>query len=181
MDSDRTCTITYAGVSMTLIGSAQRSAGGVKTFLFYLVAPSTGANDIVATFSSATKVASGAVSYTGAKQTGQPDSFIATFSDATTSFTLTTTVVGSDCWLVGGSRMQAGLAEAITAGGVTVTESPITTAGQKTVMFDSNGVVGTGSQSITIGQNAADNISGVMASIAPAVSASVFIPRIIMY
>lgn len=170
MDADTTCTATYNGVSMTEIGNAQRSAGGVKTFLFYLIAPATGSNNIVATLGTSTKVASGAVSYTGAKQSGQPDSFTATFNDGTTSFAVSTTVVASNCWLVGGTRMQDGLAEPTTAGGVTVTESPTTGAGQKTVMSDSNGTVGTGSQSITWGQGVADNISGVVASIAPAVA-----------
>lgn len=172
MDADTTCTVTYNGVSMTEIGNAQRSAGGVKTFLFYLVAPTTGTNNIIATLGTATKVASGATSYTGAAQSGQPDSFTATFNDATTSFTVSTTVVASNCWLVGATRMQDGLAEPTTAGGVTRTEAPTTGAGQKTVLSDSNGTVGTGSQSITWGQGSADNISGVVASIAPYVAPS---------
>lgn len=167
MNADTTCTCTYNGVSMTEIGNAQRSAGGVKTFLFYLIAPATGTNNIVATLGTATGVAGGAVSYTGTRQYAQPDSSTATFNDATTSFAVSTTVVASDCWLVGGTRMQDGLAEPTTAGGITLTEAPTTGAGQKTTLSDSNGTVGTGSQSITWGQSAADNISGVVASIAP--------------
>lgn len=172
MNADTTCTATYNGVAMTEIGNAQRSAGGVKTFLFYLINPSTGSNNIVASFGASTGADSGAVSYTGAKQSGQPDSFTATFNDATTSFNVATTVVASNCWLVGGTRMQDGLAEPTTAGGITITESPTTGAGQKTTFSDSNGTVGTGSQSITWGQGGADNISGVVASIAPAPDAT---------
>ena len=172
MDADTTCTVTYNGVSMTEIGNAQRSVGGVKTFLFYLIAPTTGTNNIVATLGTSTKVASGATSYTGAKQSGQPDSSTATFDDATLTFIVSTTVIAPDCWLVGGTRMQDGLAEPSGLGTTTRTEDPTTGAGQKTVVSDSNGTVGTGSQSLQWLQGGLDNISGVVASIAPSVSSS---------
>ena len=66
--------VTYNGVSMTQIGFQDNSGGsGVNTYMFYLSAPATGANNVVVTASVATaNIEVATISYTGVKQTGQP-------------------------------------------------------------------------------------------------------------
>ena len=70
------CTgVTYNGVSMTKIGADRDYVGG-ETTLWYLLAPTTGANTISAAFTggAGTERCFGvSVSYTGVAQTGQPD------------------------------------------------------------------------------------------------------------
>ncbi len=66
--------VTYNGVSMTKIGATVTiQASNAYMTLWYLVAPATGANNIVVTKGSGDNTSVAAVSYTGAKQTGQPE------------------------------------------------------------------------------------------------------------
>lgn len=66
--------ITYNGVAMTKIGSTQTiQAGNAYMSLWYLIAPATGANNIVVTKGNGDLVSIAAASYTGAKQSGQPE------------------------------------------------------------------------------------------------------------
>ena len=62
--------ITYNGVALTKIASV---INGRYFSLWYLIAPATGANNIVVTSSVSDILRSCAVSYTGAKQSGVPD------------------------------------------------------------------------------------------------------------
>ncbi len=85
--------VTYDGSAMTLFGSATRSGTGanfIGVSLWYIKAPSTGANDIVATFTSVVKEAVvGGVSVTGARQ--DPPTGVAVLDDnaASTSASIT--------------------------------------------------------------------------------------------
>lgn len=65
--------VTYNGVSMTLI-AAETQGGSATSLLYGLVAPATGANNVVVSVSSNTDGwQSCAVSYTGVLQTGSVD------------------------------------------------------------------------------------------------------------
>lgn len=91
--------ITYGGVSMTAIGSPTLGGDGFYNYLYYLVAPATGANNVVITPGSSVLILGSSVSYTGAAQTGQPDgsnSQTGTNSSMTTSITTT----ADNCWAV---------------------------------------------------------------------------------
>ena len=62
--------VTYATVSLTQSGTAQSSADGLThNTVWYLVAPATGANNIVVTISGTSFIAACGISVTGADQT----------------------------------------------------------------------------------------------------------------
>jgi hypothetical protein len=101
--STTTFSATYDGVSMTQIGSIVSSAEGVKRALFYLIAPNSGAHNIVATANGAAYMDSLAHSYTGAKQSGQPDvssSGTGTVSSSPWQFTATVIPNADKSWSV---------------------------------------------------------------------------------
>lgn len=92
--------VTYNGVAMTQI--QHTSANGEDVYLFSLVAPATGANNVVVSSSSG-DVYGTSVSYTGVAQVSPDDgSSNGTTTAITTNLTVTTTV--DNDWLVGGGR-----------------------------------------------------------------------------
>lgn len=147
-DGTPTPTVTYGGVSMTLMSHASGGVTNKQIFVFYLINPSSGSN----TFSSGLN-GSGAVSfheavlvsYTGAKQTSQPDSsnIGQTAPSAFTPWDTPTTVVAANCWLL---SFVVPLTSTVnqTSGvqRVSITSSRLCAG-------DSDGTVGTGSQTIT--------------------------------
>lgn len=157
--SDTVSSVTYNGVSMTLIGKTTFPGSGRQgAYLYYLINPATGSHTVSVTGGTGI----GSASYTGAKQTGQPDSSN-TGTQTGTAITMTTTVVASNCWLVG---VEADPNGGETAGAGTTIRG---TDGNGLVFADSNGVVGTGSQSLVV--NHGNGASAwVVASIAPAAS-----------
>jgi len=138
-------TLDYNGVSMTQLGTWQNNTG-----LFYLINPATGTHTVTLTTSnSGTTFRMVAASYTGVKQTGFPDSS-ATGNSTSNPVTPTTTVVASNCWVVGvvnGSGSghytsnktdrREGFASSAGAGSISL------------ILSDTNGTVATGSQGIT--------------------------------
>lgn len=152
---------TYNGVAMTLVNKTFVAADRYR-YLFYLLAPATGANNVVITSSTSGGYKGGnAISYTGASQTGQPDSN-ATAETTGTTITPTTTVVASNCWLVS----VAGVGGASPAAGAGAT---IRGTAQAVTFFDSAGTVATGSQGMTINTDDAGSrpIMAVIASFKP--------------
>ena len=82
--------VTYAGTALTLIGS-QNNGTSVRVELWQLVAPATGANNVVVTLSAAAKAACGAISLTGVDQTNPVDaSNFAASTSANPSVNVTT-------------------------------------------------------------------------------------------
>lgn len=142
---------------MTRIAVANTPDGSRYSYLYYLIAPATGANNVVVSASGSYGIFCISSSYTGALQSGQPDSSGTLASDSTTSLAVATTVVASNCWLVG---QIVGLGT-LSAG--SIRGSP----GNNTHLGDSNTTVGTGSQNLTW-TGAASRAVGVTASIAPA-------------
>lgn len=103
--NDYTSGVTYNGVSMTRVASRNITNLGEFLSMYVLVNPATGANDIVISSSQAASFRSTAASYTGAKQTGQPDAnTTAQSSSAATTFANSITTVADNCWVVEGSR-----------------------------------------------------------------------------
>jgi hypothetical protein len=152
-----TSDMKYNAVAMTVIQD-QATAGVNGCQLFYLVAPSTGTNNIVETGQSG---AIAATSYSGAAQTGQPDSSAKNQAIAASSVTTSTTVVASNCWLVG----AAGNAGGEMTAGTGTTRRAFDAGGN--VIGDSNGTVSTGSQSLQF-NGGVSNYAMVVASFAPA-------------
>jgi uncharacterized repeat protein (TIGR01451 family) len=60
--------VTYAGTSLTLVGQSTNSTN-VRVEIWRLIAPATGANNIVVTLSAAARFVGGAASFTGVSQT----------------------------------------------------------------------------------------------------------------
>ena len=134
-----------------------------------LVAPATGSN--TASFpSSGTNLLGQATSYTGASQTGQPDSS-GTTSGSGTTITATTTVVAANCWLIGvGSDTVGG---GYSNGTGTIRQ----TSGNGAFFFDSNGTVGTGSQSktMTMSNGSWEALAvSIASSVSPNISSNMF-------
>lgn len=171
--------LTYNAVAATEVDEQVASDGtdSVRLSLYILAAPATGANNVVATISGtlngSKQFAVNAQTYTGAAQTGQPDStgnFTATGSSAA-SVTVSTTVVASNTWLVGGaSENQGDIAAGAAGAGTTYRGS----AQFNMYGADSNGTVGTGSQSLVWGRASTGGaeIVGIIISLAPAVVAA---------
>lgn len=159
--------VTYAGAAMTFINKTFVAADRYR-YLFYLIAPATGANNVVITSSTSGGFKSGnASSYTGVKQSAQPDANVVNQTTGTT-VTMTLTTIADNCWTV----LSAGAGGANAAAGTGSTLRADSTASQ---MFDSNGAkTPAGSTSMTV--NTSDALShpimGVMASFSPSVAVS---------
>ena len=163
---------TYNGTAMTLVSLARYSTSNVYGALWIMQAPPTGANNVVVTLNGTTagnkQFAIHSMSYTGAAQTGQPDSFGTNTAEGSsvTTFTVTTTVVNSNTWLVGGASEEAGDIAAGSAGAGTTYRGA--------VQFnqwgaDSNGTVATGARSLNWGRagTGSANIEGIVVAICP--------------
>jgi len=159
------CTgVTYAGVAMTKIDSNAPQANWDLS-LWYLINPASGANNVIITLSGTTTTLYGdSVSYTGAKQSGVPDSSNKNTATAT-SVTQSTTTVANNCWVIGVSVTGASTIAAST--GVTSRLDRDSASGSFN-MGDSNGVKSpAGSYSMSFTGGASDNIGIIMASFAP--------------
>jgi hypothetical protein len=156
-DIESVSSVTYGGVALTQIGSGVTN-GGRSLALYYLANPATGANDVVVTFGgTSANVRCYALSYTGVHQTTPIDS---SNSVNNSSGTVSTTVVKTNCWLVGGFYDSA-LAT------ITASQTQRGTPGSDYVLNeDSNGTVSTGSQSLSVTGATASSLLGVVISLA---------------
>lgn len=112
--STTTAGVTYNGVAMTLAINKAYITGEVS--LWYLSAPSTGANNVIATLAGAsTGLQGGGVSLTGVDQTSPID---ATNSSSGSSITasVSVTTVADNCWVIDCMGQSSGPAS-ITANG----------------------------------------------------------------
>ena len=139
--------VTIDGVSCTL-DNKDDVQPNTHYYNFYLVAPSSGTVTIEVSYASTNYVWATCASYTGVDQSSPIDSSGIDSSGANTrnSITSTTTVVASDCWLIGGMFANAGGVSAGT-GTIVRTTSP---TDARLASVDSNGTVPTGSQSLNV-------------------------------
>lgn len=155
--------ITYNGVALTAIDKSIQ-VFNYAAYLYYLIAPATGANNIVVTMSNSSTFSATAVSYTGCHQTTPIDSSNKGNTASGTSLTVSTTVVAANCWL-SGMAASGGLLSAGT--GTTMrrqnTGFPWFTLGS----IDSNGTVSAGAQSLQVTLGWTDNIHMILASLLP--------------
>lgn len=134
---------TYNSVSMTLIRSQNGSPGPIIDS-YYIVSPSSGSHSIVVNYSSTQGLAWGSISYSGCAQTGVPDSNNGNQTNGT-SLSVSTTVVAPNCWIFGtcGHDINTNNVSFTTG----TTRQQATSTFQTIGVGDSNGTVGTGSQS----------------------------------
>ena len=148
---DRVTGVTYNGVAMT---QGIKAANGVPyLYIYYLVNPATGANNIVVSVSSSSDIHAASASYTGASQTGQPDATnsVNEVAIASGDHTVSLTVVAADSWLVATYN-------SLTAGPVSAVNG-VNRAGtyDQGALFDSNAAVAAGTQTIGMHWNALDS------------------------
>lgn len=157
--------VTYNSVAMTLIDKKQMGADRFF-YLWYLVAPATGANNIVATSSNSQILRAASASYTGASQTGVPDASTTNNVEGTLSITTSVTTVADNSWLVMVARNSG--AEDITAGASTTLRTLIDPDTSEAI-FDSNAAkTPAGSHSLVATKTATNrDWITVMASFAP--------------
>lgn len=161
--TDDVTAASYNSVSSTKLGGTNTWFTDGQQWLYYQYGVAAGSATASTSFSGATSHGLATATYTGASQSGFPDSENYG-SVAGASLTVSTTVVTSDCWLI------AACAYTIWSGtpggaGTTVRITSSTRAG----IADSNGIVGTGSQSLIInGLNAGQYGALRVCSLAPA-------------
>jgi len=163
-NSDLITGITYNGVAMSFISKGSPS-GGRYSYLYYLVAPATGANNVVITASSSTSLGGTSTSYTGASQSGQPDG---TQSQLVTETNTDNTVVttADNCWAV-----LTSIGAQATASTNTTLRGVGSTFGDAK-MFDNNAdITPAGSYAMATTSGGAGAIQYLQASFAP-----VFVP-----
>jgi hypothetical protein len=148
---------------MTRNGTTQaQPTSGFLLYQYYLVAPDATTANIIVSLSSSEACFVAAVSYTGAKQSGFPDS-TAKGTDATGNYTATTTVVASNGWLHAGA-VSDGSGDAVTAGASTTIRDNVNN--NSVISADSNATVGTGTQSLNFTTTSA-NSAWIISSFAP--------------
>lgn len=133
--------VTYNGVAMTLVDK-QEPAGDRWTYLYYLVAPATGANNVVISASASTFIGAAAASYTGVAQVAPEASGKMRSTGATNGASLSVTTITDNAWLAATIANGTG---AFTADGNTTSRvnsasgygmadrGPVTPAGSTTV------------------------------------------------
>jgi len=161
-EGERITGITYDGVAMTKIDSYTVGSGEPTIVLYYLVAPSIGSDNIVVSSSSG-YIQAAAASYTGASQANIPDSKAEGGVLNTSSYSLSTTTVADNCWLV--MAACGSLIGKTMAAGTTKRQDQV---------YDSNGAkTSAGSYSLGFtGGDAETDVSCVIASFAPAIPTS---------
>lgn len=165
------CTgVTYNGVAMTKI--TQLILTDRAASFWYLVAPATGANTVAITGVGAYTIVLMAESFTGAKQTGVPDSSNTGSTASATTFSVSTTTVADNCWLVG--HLFNSTTNGMTAGtGTTFRQQP---AGGSLAIGDSNGAkTPAGSYSLALNADVSANCGIIIASFAPVVTNNSFL------
>lgn len=156
--------ITYNGVPMTLLDVRD------SLNIYYLINPDLGANNIVVQFMGVGAYQNGgqAASYTGVDQTTPIDSTNFHFAPSDTT-NISTTVVGSGCWLVG---FVAGNSANSPTSDRTDRQSTNNGANLDMGLADSNGIVASGSESMQFIATGSTGTIGIIASLLPALHLS---------
>lgn len=159
---DNISAVTWDGVAMTKVAAVQTPSDRYAS-LWRVANPASGA---AIAFTGGSFWRSFSFYYTGAAQTGQPDSSNTGTSSGSTAISVASTVVASDCWLV--------MCQKDATGGATYTPSNALASMRANAdaggiaIADSNGAVSTGSQTGTLTGPGTGAHGGIVFSIAPA-------------
>lgn len=161
--SDVVTGVTYNSVSMTLVD--KQAVGSQYHYAYYLLGPATGAHNVVVSTSSSQTIGSSSISYTGVKQSGQPDASAKQVVGSSTGSTTTLTTIADNCWtvlLTASNRNEtASTGSTFRKGGVTI----------NAYIFDSNGAkTPAGSTSMSTTHATGASCGYIMVSIAPTAS-----------
>ena len=172
VDGTDTCTgVTYNGVAMTQTGKVL--AGSYRyIYVYTLLAPATGANNIVASISSSGFLEVNAASYTGVAQTGQPEATV-TNSGSSGASTLTTTVttLTDNAWAV---MSVLGTAGALAAGAGTTKRASSLVGG----VFDSGAAITPAGAAPLIFTMASAEMGAISVSLAPSAGGDTTAPTL---
>lgn len=165
---------TLGGVAAVDVGPApQGSQNSEWVKMYYYFTPPTGSKSIVVSGGGGTAIDTGFIwaAYTGFQQSGQPDATGFFNHAVTTAITLNETVVASNCWLIAMYANGGSTPSSFTNGTSRIFSVPNDGVG----ICDSNAVVGTGAQGITVNQ-ASTSGNGLIASFVLAATSTV-LPR----
>lgn len=170
--------VTYVkgGNSTSMTQVDNQGATAANTFLFSMIAPDTGAHNIVITLSSSTTIiTASSASYTGANQSSQPDAH-----NKVAGTSLTLAVVNSGCWIVATSGASIGGGVTYSAGSGFTLRQQTNQGGDMNGLEDSNGTVSTGNNTVAFSTSSGNPSTVIAASILPepvsqTISAPVFI------
>lgn len=174
-NTGNTASATYNGNTMTQIDN--QTATSVNSYLFYILigtADGLAHNVIVSTTGGTNNILAISASYTGAKQSGQPDAH-----NKAAAASVAVTVVAAGAWVVGMSAFAIGTGVTWTAGvGFTLRQSFDTSGGFGLAFEDSNGSVTAGSKTVAFTTSAGSPAVVLGASIAvlPIVNTITFSP-----
>lgn len=176
--ADDITSVTYAGAAMTLVGKVAGTVGVRWTYMYYLLNPASGSNNVVISSSSTKFLIACAGDWAGVNQTGQPDaSDTATLGSGNTSLTKAVTTIANNCWTI------------LVSGGYDANNSPAAGTGSTrrtfdatfggTGIFDSNApITPAGSYSMTWTYPiASSGMNTIIASFAPTVAAGQLFAR----
>lgn len=147
-NSDLPTGVTYGGIAMTQAIKRNDASGTQYAYLYYLVNPATGANNVVITLSLSASIVSASASYTGAKQSGQPDASGSNGAAPGTSVSTSITVVAASSWVISFVCNDGTLAMTNSTGVVSVRDNG-SFASNVISLGDSNAGVSAGSYTTT--------------------------------
>ena len=165
--------ITYNGVSMTQV-SKKFHTGGRGTYLYVLTGPATGTNTVSISTSSSVRVGIDIVSFTGAAQSGQPESF--SNQEVTSSTKTMTLTVSTDQSILVCSEFTNRTSSA----GANTTVVGFNN--NNNTFSYSTSPVGTGSKSLVLNQSDSTWAVQAFAVITPVATAgTTFTPKVMMF
>jgi hypothetical protein len=101
--------VTFNGVALTKVADFYENSSSSCSAWWYLINPDIGTHNVVVSLSASRAIRAIAVSYTGAKQSAQPDAHTeASNTGDNATVTLSTTTVDDNCIVVMGGRTATG-------------------------------------------------------------------------
>lgn len=128
---DNVTAVTYGGAAMTLISkSAINGFGGSQQYLYYLINPASGANNVSISVPSGNELAVGVASYTGALQSGQPDASATNTATSSSTASVSVTTIANNAWVMAficntGSLVTAGSGTTVRSNGTPSSTIPV--------------------------------------------------------
>lgn len=159
--TDNVTSVTYNGVAMTQAQKVQMAGSNRWSYIYYLIGPATGANNIVWNFSAGQDIVFGGIaSYTGTNQTAIDGSQTDSVNGAT-SLTNSQTVTANNSWVsvffyTTGTSMAAGSGASF-----------FQTVNDNVASSDTNGAVASGTNNQTATWSGSANGRSLSVSIAP--------------
>lgn len=163
--------VTYNGVSMTEIAGTRGAQGNTATTLFYLLAPATGAHNVVVTFAASAQIVSHSISWTGVKQSGQPDASNGNHGNAGTDSNVTFTTVASNAVMFAFTSQESN-SQSVTANSPMTQRVQLTTYTNQYTCSGDYIKASPGSQNLGFDTGFFNNWAISAASFAPATSGS---------